>query len=738
MINETMAELRSKRKKEELPQRPTDRLKSFTERSEEELIKSLLKKTDQSNEDIEESEYYEGTYEYHKKTNNLWDVILEDEIKYFDPTLSYEVTGYRPITETEGLDFDPAPFMEVGRTYERTGKYTAFRKGTKAYVDFWRGQIKRCVEGYTVGKYRITGDHYFFLNFYRMGIVNDKKKAGAGSEESFPFFTSKQYEFFHYIEICEYLKKDVVALKARAVGFSEIGACLGVRPFITTRKFRTVYTAHSETYVDAVLDKCWYQLNWLNNNTDGGMKRVRQKIDNIKQKRASKLDKEGVESGRFSEIEGIPADNPRKVRGDRCDRLMFEEFGSNPVSRTSWTQGTALVEIGGVRRGIKIGWGTGGDHGAALAGLAEMFNDPEAFGILPYKNNYSSDGTVQFTGFFIPAYTFMLGSDFTDNRGVTNISKAKAYYEDQRRKKSGQSLLEYCSEFCFTPEEALLRQGDNIFDSVELSNRITQIRIHKMGIKPRRVALIWDKTADDNLSKVKVFDKSDSNILIYEEPQLEGKDPFKNLYVAGIDSIDQGTEDSATQKDVSDFCIVIKKRAYGTQEPKYVAIYKERPRDIRTAYDTAMKLLAWYNCKAMLEHSKISIITYFKSKKKDNLFMKRPKSSLSDIKRGNSQMIGVPATETIIKHGLELINTYVNDYCYTIDSDMILEQLLNYSYENKRKYDIVAAMSMAEIADEELMGFNPKPAHSVEKEWKDFGWFINSKGYKQFGVIGDE
>ena len=69
---------------------------------------------------------------------------------------------------------------------------------------------------------------------------------------------------------------------------------------------------------------------------------------------------------------------------------------------------------------------------------------------------------------------------------------------------------------------------------------------------------------------------------------------------------------------------------------------------------------------------------------------------------------------------------------------MILEQLLNYSYENKRKYDIVAAMSMAEIADEELMGFNPKPAHSVEKEWKDFGWFINSKGYKQFGVIGDE
>ena len=733
-----MAELRSKKKKDELRKR-VDRLPTFTEKTEEELRKELLAST--IDEETEESPYYyEDKVEVHKKrAEGLWDVILEDEIHYFDPELSYEITGYRPINETEGLDFDPTPFIEVGQVYQRTGRYTAHKKGSKPYVDFWREQIRRCVEGYTVGKYRVTGDHYFFLNFYRMGIINDKKKAGAGSKESFPFFTSKQYEFFHYVELCEYLKKDVVALKARAVGFSEIGACLGVRPFITTRNFRTVYTASLESYVDDVLTKCWYQLNWLSNNTDGGMKRVRQKIDNIKQKRASKLDKEGVESGRMAEIEGIPADNPRKVRGARCDRLMFEEFGSNPVSRTSWTQGTALVEIGGVRRGIKIGWGTGGDQGPSLTGLSEIFSDPKANNVLPYKNFYSSDGTVQYTGFFIPAYTFMLGSEYTDHRGVTNIEKAKKYYEEQRAAKSGKSFLEYCSEYCFTPAEALLRQGDNIFDAIAISDRITQIRIHKMGVKPRRVALLWDKSeGDETLNKVKVYDKVDSNILIYEEPMLDDKDPYKNLYIAGIDSIDQGTEDSATQKGVSDFCIVIKRRAYGLKEPKYVAVYKERPRDIRFAYDNAMKLLAWYNCKALLEHTKISILTYFKSKKKDNLFMKRPKSSLSDIKRGNSQMIGVPATETIIKHGLELINTYINDYCYTIDSDMILEQLLNYSYENKRKYDIVAAMGMAEIADEELMGFNPKPTHSVEKEWKDFGWFINSKGYKQFGVIGDE
>lgn len=60
-------------------------------------------------------------------------------------------------------------------------------------------------------------------------------------------------------------------------------------------------------------------------NTDGGMKRSRQKVDNVRQKRASLVDKEGTEFGWQSEIEGIVADNPRKVRGDRCERLILEE-----------------------------------------------------------------------------------------------------------------------------------------------------------------------------------------------------------------------------------------------------------------------------------------------------------------------------------------------------------------------------------------------------------------------------
>ena len=66
-------------------------------------------------------------------------------------------------------------------------------------------------------------------------------------------------------------------------------------------------------------------------NTNGGMKKSRMKVDNIRQKRASLVTKEGIEYGSMSEITGIVADNPRKVRGERCERLIFEEAGSNPT-----------------------------------------------------------------------------------------------------------------------------------------------------------------------------------------------------------------------------------------------------------------------------------------------------------------------------------------------------------------------------------------------------------------------
>ena len=730
-MREVVKELR-----EEFKEKTDPAPKNYTERYEEELKQSLFNNTDLVL--SEEAGELKMSLEGHTSKDGLWDVPIDEEIQYFDPTLSYELTGYRPINEEQGLDFDPTPFTEAAATFNTTGSYTEYPAGSKAYSDFWKEQYRRCQEGYTVGKYTITGDHYFFLNFYRMETVVASSAAGAGRNQRFPSFLAKQYEFFHYVKLAELCHKDVAILKARGLGLSEIVAGLAVRPYTTNKGYRTLLTAASATHLEPLKNKCWLQLNWLDLNTGGGMKHVRLKVNNADVKRASQVTPDGVEFGWMSEIASVVADDPKKVRGDRVDRLIFEEAGSNKNLLKSWIQGNALVDLGGVHFGSRIVLGTGGDD-MALEGLSTIFQNPEAFNVLPYKHRDTEDGKPQLTAFFLPAHKFSLKEEYLDARGVTDSERFKEFYKSKRRELSGKALLDYCAEHCFIPNEALYKQGENMFDSIMIADRLTQIRIFKEGAKPRPVTLLWKKTADGSIdysSIGKVEDNPRSKLIVFEEPlKDEAGNVYKNLYVAGIDSIDQGTEDSSTTRDVSDFCIVIKRRAFGLKDPKYVAIYKDRPRDIRDAYDTALRLLVWYNCKALLEHTKISIITYFKEKKKDYLFMKRPKATLGDIHRGNSQMLGVPATEYIIKHGLELINNFVNDYCYGIDSDEMLEQLLKYSWENKRKFDIIASMSMAEIADEDMMGFIPKTQSNSGSEWQDIGYYTDEYGHKKFGVI---
>lgn len=155
-----------------------------------------------------------------KKEDIVWDVKIGDPIDYFDPELSYEATGYRPITNTKGLDFDPRPFQLDAETKKRTGKYTSYRFKSLAYNEWWAERDKRCTEGYTYNGYTITGDHYFFLNFYRLqSAMGDSSNDTTefSQEDDFPSFIVEQYKYFHYIKLAEMSGKDAVALKARGV-----------------------------------------------------------------------------------------------------------------------------------------------------------------------------------------------------------------------------------------------------------------------------------------------------------------------------------------------------------------------------------------------------------------------------------------------------------------------------------------------------------------------------------------
>ncbi|MGV8961807.1 MAG: hypothetical protein ACOH2V_00230 [Candidatus Saccharimonadaceae bacterium] len=334
---------------------------------------------------------------------------------------------------------------------------------------------------------------------------------------------------------------------------------------------------------------------------------------------------------------------------------------------------------------------------------------------------------------FIPAYRIVTKADagLVDKRGWCNQAAAKAWYDKERLLKAAdpKALLIYKAEFCYTIEEALIQQGDNMFPREELAEQLAAIDIYKTVPTPHRGSLVWEieKNSDVRTGRVKWRESKDGiegNIEILEHPLMsqEGTN-YKNLYVGGIDSIDIGGLDSAqiSETKVSEFCIVIKKRIFGQSQPAYVAIYKDRPRDPREAYENAAKLLTYYSCNAVLEATRTTITTYFRDHKYLHLLMKRPRATMPDVTKGNSNMYGTPATVKVILHYRELIYDNCLDYSHTMAFREMVVQLLNYSDENKKEFDIVAAMGMAELGDEEMSVRKPEAREPEGKVFRDIG-----------------
>lgn len=684
-----------------------------------------------------------------------WTYKIGDVIEFFDSEMSYEITGYRPVDETRGLDFDPTWFTEASVRKTTTGRYSPYVQGSLNYRKFWDEEMRRCKEGFTVNGYTVTGDHYFFLNYYVLLNIENVKVSGEGREESNPSFFSKQYEYFHYVRLCEHLNRDVIAFKARGVGFSEIAASLAVRPYITTPNYESVFVAYSEGLLEPTLSKCWTQLEHLNRETEGAFRRLRQNKDSFMVKEASLKTASGEVYGHRASIRGVVVDDPRKLRGRRVDRLIYEESGSNPILQDTYIKGEALVEILGTKLGTRVVFGTGGDSGAALKGLDAMFKNPETYGGLPHRHRYNPEGKVVFTGYFIGADTCVRGykDDRTgeyistvDHRGVTNVKMAREYYDKKRAAFLNDPVehLTYCAEYCYYPEEALIMQGVNNFNRVLLAEQQAQIQIHKSEEipKPKRYNLFWNRDSSDNITGVKCVEDPNGVVYLTELPELDNTGaPIKNLYVAGIDSIDHGAADSVVGEKGSKFCITVKKRALGIDKGnQYVGIYLERPNDVRRAYTVAAQLLVLFGCKANLEDTKIGFRLWLRDLEKGKnwdvkLLMTRPSHALDNGRKRNKSLWGTPGSERMIKHGLELVALYIEDYYYKMSFLIMIQQLLNFSYEDKGAYDVVLAMVYTEIGDEDMYDKVVRETVETTESFLDVGYYTDEYGNKRYGVI---
>lgn len=730
------------------------------------LIVDEVKKKQQE-EDTKEAKKLVDEYRIERSNDKTyWDITKDMKIECFEPTLSYELTGYRPIDETHGLDFDPSWFTEVRETFLRTGRYCSYLPRSKRWDAFWKEQYTRCKYGMTSHGYTITGDNYFFLNFYQLPVVDMDKASGEGTNESFPVFFASQYMFFHYLQMCRVLHKNAALMKARSIGFSEINASLAARLYTTIKRSRTMITCFKDTYLNGTFSKLDHALTFINTNADGFFKpRLTDKALEKKSGYQVKIDGQFTDFGWRSVVIGINGSKPSNIRGDRVDLLIYDEAGSWPDLTTAVVQGQELCEVQGVPRGIMLFGGTGGDFGPPLEGLKKIYYNPKAFKILPFRHKWTQDGTTIESGFFLPYFLQSLNPEYMDSRGVCNQTEYKKLLQEERNNLLAvpEEYLKKCAERCWNAEEAFTLEGQNKFNKMKIADQLAKIRLHKIGPRPQVGTIDYTYKSNKhslenidgfrwllNSGKVQILEHPVWSDLYKEQIEKQKREAeeqgidfeapvyteMNDLYVAGIDGIDIGAAQTSKEtRDPSDFCIVIKRRAFGLNEPQYVAMYKDRPQNIREAYKIAMCMCRYYNCRINIEATRVGMITWARENKCLQYFMKRPRATLTDIKYGTTKQYGTPATKTIIEQQTDLIADYVEDYGHNIWFEDMLEQLNGYNDENKTKFDIIAALGMVELADQELSGRQPTKVDKEVEEFQDYGYHINDKGYREFGVI---
>jgi len=662
----------------------------------------------------------------------------------------WNLSKYKQISERFETDW----FRPAAVKWKSKGVYTSAPYGSNAYKIYWTEEYRRCQEGFEINGYRCPGDLYYWLNYYILPVREKLENGDVLEDLGHPLFLELHYAWSHYLEWCWRKEKDAVCLKPRGCGFSEYAASTATCTYTTRKSSKTMFCASNDGFLhggDGVMDKSNLMLDWLNINTQRGMKKLRQVSDTSDIKTSGTKNKEGTASGWLSTIMCKIIDKPSKLRGSRCRYVFMEEAGSFKGLEKAIRAAKGLVLTGGIRMGTLVVWGTGGDEeskGENIAGLMSCFYQPASIGMLGLNTTFTPGWEERVQGFFFP--TYMVSFRYYDKHGVIDGPFVLQQEVEIRKllEVAGnvKGLIDHCAEYPFNPAESFNQAGTNIFDRIKLEAVKRNLSSVNDIPKVRKGELMWIKNDKGKITGVRFEEMASGKILIIEEPERDRQGQVhSNLYIGGVDGIDYGVANSAIGDKGSKFAIAIKKKYLNSERTNniYVAIYVDRPNDEREAFERALKLAVYYNARLNVERTRKEVISYFRQRKMLRFLSKEVSivtNNFNPIKAKKMASVeGTKINPKVIDHYINLLKDYILDYGENMFFPTMIDDLINFSYELKGRFDLVVAMGMCELLDEDdsALNVNVKRNKKVDKR-QIIGYYKDKDGYKHFGPIPDE
>jgi hypothetical protein len=671
------------------------------------------------------------------------------------------------IRNKNGIWINTEPFREAGNKFITTGRYTDALPGTLEFDRFWDQEYDRCINGYEVSGAKITGKHYFYLNYCLISKVNlnddnrGKRKVSKGF--LLPDFWDGDFEYFWFLEIAEngidpaliptlHLNnkvlwteggKSMIVGKARRRGFSYKNAATIAWEYTFIKKSLTLVAAYDKKYLFSeigIFTKVMDMLNHLNEHCPA-FKRTRL-VNKIADGRIKsgyiEYTEDGTElsKGYQSAITCVSfQNNPDAARGADASKIIVEEAGTFINWNESYYAMEPSIKAGDYYTGMMVVFGTGGDMEAGTVDFAEMYYNPDNYNMMPFENVWDEDALEgKNAGFFFPMYQNYEGA--YDKEGNSDVTKAKELLTKLREHKkanakSPEDYLRHTTEYAWSPSEAFQIISNNVFPTEDLRRQLgfCMTKDEYKGICGR---MAYDVNGNPEfvpdlfLKPLEYRDKSldkSGCIQIWEHP-TPGK--TYNLYTGGLDPY---ATDEANYSESLGSLFIFKRYAIGEETHDLpVAEYTGRPQNFKEFYDQCILLIEYYNASCLYENNINNFKTHCENKHKLHLLSRTP-SIVKSASNQNTNTYGlrvVGNTYSSVKN--ELI-TYVNNWLreeyeegksnvYKIKSVGLLQELI--TYNNRGNFDRFISFSLSLIRNIELSRIQPAFQDPYKRNGRDF------------------
>lgn len=535
-------------------------------------------------------------------------------------------------------------FREPALHFEKYKRYEDGVHDTYEYHEYWDRERFRCLNGYEVGGMRISGYHYFYLNYWPIQKVFKveqqlygevfKDKTQAERKGGFADFWDVDFEFFKELELAEINGEHFIWLKPRGVGASFKGSAMAGRNFFLIPESKNYMLAHSKEFLtgDGLFTKFLMgrmHINKPHPDEDRYLTAFGKPSDYKKGQgdmhfRAS-TNVDGEERGYMSEVIGVTFNDGdyQKHRGKRGKLILIEEMGAFPSVETVFNVARSSVEQLDSVFGTIVGFGTGGTQASAFGDMEKMFYAPEAYGIRCFDNvwDHGMQGTK--CAYFTPAFRNV---NKKDEKGNSNEHEAKRHRDNKRKlaEKSpdANAVIQEKSEHPYCPQEAILRNTSSVLpanEAIEWGNKVVALGLHKLGIHGF-LSSPDGKVQFRPSENAKPIDKFPHNIMndlsgcitqYYSPHKINGIVP-DNLYLIAHDpyAFDQSTDGQSIG---AAYVYMVPNNLVGAGfGDRLVATYFGRPKTLDEYNHNLFLLAKYYNAKIGFENDRGDVIGYAK------------------------------------------------------------------------------------------------------------------------------